>query len=225
LGRVQILALGDRDPAHLTHRELDAAFGLMPEGVECDWTPTDSREAREPDAADGVWLLPGAPYRDDEAARAAISYCRESGTPFLGTCSGFQYACVELARALAGVEGAAHEETDPDADESVVGALRCKLYGESRLVEPVPGTRFAEICGAEPFMGFHWCGYGLAAGYEARLRDAGIVLSARAEDAGVEAIELPEHPFFLATAFQPQVGNGESGALHPLIRALVEARP
>ena len=31
-------------------------------------------------------------------------------------------------------------------------------------------------------------------------------------DAGVEAIELPDHPFFLATAFQPQVGVSETGA-------------
>jgi CTP synthase (UTP-ammonia lyase) len=49
------------------------------------------------------------------------------------------------------------------------------------------------------------------------------VLSARAEDAGVEAIELPEHPFFVATAFQPQVGSSESGTLHPLITALLTA--
>jgi CTP synthase (UTP-ammonia lyase) len=40
---------------------------------------------------------------------------------------------------------------------------------------------------------------------------------ARSDGAGAEAIELREHPFFLATAFQPQVGSGESGQVHPLI--------
>lgn len=218
---MKILALGDRDPAHLTHRELDAAFALMPDGVECSWTATDSPEARELDSVDGVWLLPGTPYRDDAAAYAAIDYCRRSGTPFLGTCGGFQYACVELARTLAAVEGAAHAETDPDATEQVVVALQCSLYGEEREVEPVPGTRLAEICGEAPFVGFHWCGYGLNPRSEARLRSAGVVLSARARDAGVEAIELPDHPFFLATAFQPQVGASQAHALHPLIRALL----
>jgi CTP synthase (UTP-ammonia lyase) len=49
------------------------------------------------------------------------------------------------------------------------------------------------------------------------------VLSARAQDAGVEAIELPDHPFFMATAFQPQVGANESRRLDPLIRALLGA--
>jgi hypothetical protein len=76
---------------------------------------------------------------------------------------------------------------------------------------------------AAPFTGFHWCGYGLDAAVEQCLRDAGVVISARAPDAGVEAIERPRHPFFLATAFQPQVGAGDSGTLHPLIRAFLDA--
>jgi Glutamine amidotransferase class-I len=168
---MRILALGDRDPAHLTHRELDAAFGLMPTDVECGPTATDSPEARELDAVDGVWLLPGTPYRDDGAAYAAVAHCRASGTPFLGTCGGFQYACVELARSLAGIDGPAHVESDPDGETIVIGALACSLYGERREVTPVPGTRLAEICGSAPFIGFHWCGYGLDAA--ARPADVG----------------------------------------------------
>lgn len=220
---MKILALGDRDPAHLTHRELDAAFSLLGEDVECGWTATDSREARELDAAAGVWLLPGTPYRDEAAAEAAVIHCLDTGTPFLGTCGGFQYACVVLARTLAGVTGAAHAESDPDGETVVVAPLACSLYGERRLVEPVPGTRIAEICGAAPFTGFHWCGYGLDPAVESRLQNAGVVLSARAPDVGVEAIELPDHRFFIATAFQPQVGAGDSRTLHPLIRAFLDA--
>jgi CTP synthase (UTP-ammonia lyase) len=49
------------------------------------------------------------------------------------------------------------------------------------------------------------------------------VISAHAQDAGAEAIELPDHPFFLATAFQPQVGSSESQVLHPLIAAFLAA--
>jgi CTP synthase (UTP-ammonia lyase) len=220
---VRILALGDRDPVHVTHRELDAAFALMPDGVECSWTATDSPEARDLASVDGIWLLPGSPYRDDSAAYAAIEYCRTSATPFLGTCAGFQYACVELARSLAKIAGAAHAESEPDAEELVVAPLACSLYGEQRVVTPVAGTRLAEICGTEPFPGFHWCGYGLVGGVEERLAAAGVMLSARARDAGVEAIELPDHPFFVATAFQPQVGASETQTLHPLIGALLYA--
>ncbi len=88
---------------------------------------------------------------------------------------------------------------------------------------PVPGTRLAAICGEQPFEGFHWCGFGLEAGAARTLADAGVRLAAYAPDAGVEAIELPEHPFFIATAFQPQVGSSESGELHPLIMAFLDA--
>lgn len=63
------------------------------------------------------------PYRDDDAARAAIHHCLDTGTPFLGTCGGFQYACVELARSRAGVQGATSAELDPDGDALVVAPL------------------------------------------------------------------------------------------------------
>lgn len=220
---MKIAALGDRDPAHLTHREIDATLALLAGEVDCGWIPTDSAEAQELDSVDGIWLLPGTPYRDDDAARAAIHHCLDTGTPFLGTCGGFQYACVELVRSLAGVSGATSAELDPGGDALVVAPLACTLYGERRTVTPVLGTRLAAICGAEPFEGHHQCGYGLAAAYETVLADAGVVISAHAPDAGVEGIELPDHPFFVATAFQPQVGSSTSGAVHPLIAALLDS--
>ncbi len=224
LGLLRVLAIGDRDPSHVTHRELDVAFALISgDDVECGWTASDSREARELDGADGVWLLPGTPYRDDSAAYAAIDHCLLSGTPFLGTCGGFQYACVALARTLGGMSGACHAESDPNGETIIITPLACSLYGERRTVQPVARTRLAQICGTHPFTGFHWCGYGLDRAVEHQLQEAGVVLSARAPDAGVEAIELTDHPFFIATAFQPQVGTSETGELHPLIGALLTA--
>jgi CTP synthase (UTP-ammonia lyase) len=218
-----ILAIGDRDPRQFTHRELDAAFALIGDEIDCRWTASDSAAARDLDRADGIWLLPGSPYRDDDAADAAIVHCLRTGTPYLGTCAGFQYACVQLAIALAGRADAAHAERAPGAADPVVERLACSLYGERRTVTPVPGTKLAAACGEEPFEGFHWCGFGLAATAAETLRDAGVTLAAHAPDAGVEAIELPDHPFFVATAFQPQVGAGERGGLHPLIATFLAA--
>jgi CTP synthase (UTP-ammonia lyase) len=218
-----IVALGDRDPRYLTHREIDAALALFPSEARAGWVATDSAAAVDLEGADGVWLLPGTPYRNACAAFAAIRHCLDTGLPFLGTCGGFQHALVELARSRAGVVDAAHGESDPAAAEPVVSRLACSLYGEVRTVTPRPGTRFAEICGAEPFDGFHYCGYGLAPAYVEPLEHAGVVVGATAPDAGVEAIELPDHPFFLATAFQPQVGASETGQLGPLLDAFVAA--
>src|ERR1700729_950542 len=175
-----VIALGDRDERQLTHRELDATLALIGDGIAWRWVATDSAAAQALDGVDGVWLVPGSPYRDDGAAYGAIAYCLRTGTPYLGTCAGFQYACVALARALAGIAGAAHAESDPEGETLVVAPLACSLYGERRLVAPAAGTRLAEICSTVPFSGFHWCGYGLAPAAEQLLLNAGVVLSARA---------------------------------------------
>ena len=214
-----IVALGDRDTGYLTHREIDAALGLFPAGAGAQWVATDSPAASSLDDARGVWLLPGTPYQDAGTAFAAIRHCLESGTPFLGTCGGFQHALVELARSRAGIANAAHEESDPDAVDPVVSRLACSLVGEVRLVTPGSGTR----CGDEPCEGYHSCDFGLDPAYVEPLERAGVVVGATAPDAGVEAVELPEHPFFIATAFQPQVGAGARGRLGPLLEAFVAA--
>jgi CTP synthase (UTP-ammonia lyase) len=217
-----IAALGDRDPAYLTHREIDGAMALAPDGVEMRWVATDSPEASRVDRFDGLWVLPGTPYRDEDSVLRAIRFARESGMPLLGTCGGFQYMAVEFARHAAGMPAAAHAETHPDGEAIVVGELACSLVGEERTVSAVAGTRLAALCGTAPFTGFHWCSYGLTAGAAQRLSGAGLVLSAHAEDAGVEAFELPGHPFYLATLFQPQVGSAERGELHPVLGALCQ---
>jgi CTP synthase (UTP-ammonia lyase) len=193
----------------------------MPADVDARWLP--SLEAESAVEADGVWVVPGTPYRDGEAVLAQIRRSRTAGMPILGTCGGFQHMLVEFARNVAGLADAAHAETDPDAADPVVARLSCSLVGEERPVTAVAGTRVAELCGTEPFTGFHWCSYGLVPEREAALVAAGLVVSARAPDAGVEAVELPGHPFYVATLFQPQVGSSASGRLHPLIGALISA--
>jgi CTP synthase (UTP-ammonia lyase) len=218
---IDIAVLGDRNLEHVTHRELDAALGLFPDWARGEWVATDSDVPAALDRADGVWIVSGGPYRDDDAVYAAIRHLRERGTPLLATCSGFQYVVIELARSLAGID-AHHAETDPDAQALVAAPLACSLIGEERMVTCVPGTRLAELCGNEPFLGFHWCNYGLANEFVDALTAAGVVISAHAPDAGVEGIELPGHPFFVATLFQPQVGALAGRPLHPLIAAFLE---
>jgi CTP synthase (UTP-ammonia lyase) len=214
-----LAVLGDRDLSHRTHRELDAELARMPAGVEAAWLP--SPRAPEAAGADAIWVAPGTPYADDDAVLAAIDRAVDDGTPLLGTCGGFQYAVLALVR-RAGL-AAAHAESEPEAEDPLIAPLACSLYGEEREVTCVPGSRLAEICGTAPFTGFHFCGFGLAAGREADLEAAGAVIAARAPDAGIEGIELPGHPFFLATLFQPQVGALDGRPRHPLVAALISA--
>jgi CTP synthase (UTP-ammonia lyase) len=217
-----LAVLGDRNPQFITHRELDAALTLLPGDIEANWIGTDAPQAAERAAdADAVWVVSGSPYRDDAVVYRAIRNARLRGQPFLGTCAGFQYAVVEFAKNAAGVEDAAHAETAGGHGELVIDRLACSLIGEKREVTAIPGTRLFGLMGADPFTGFHWCNYGLAPAFSDRLAQHGLVISARADDAGVEAIELPDHPFFLATLFQPQVGSLAGEPLSPIIKAFL----
>jgi CTP synthase (UTP-ammonia lyase) len=219
----RVILLGDYNESFLTHRELAATLPLLPREIGVEWVSSDSAPAARTLAADGLWVIPGSPYRDDGAVYAAIQRARESGQPFLGTCGGFQYAVVEFARHVAGIARAGHEETAQEGETPVVQRLACSLVGESRLVRAVAGTRLAAACGTGEFEGFHWCNFGLADEFVRQLEEHGLKVSGYAADAGVEAVEIPEHPFFVATLFQPQVGASRGGPLHPLLRAFVEA--
>jgi CTP synthase (UTP-ammonia lyase) len=219
----EIFVIGDRDPSMITHRELDAVLSRLPAGVRARWVGTDTPlVARSADAA-GIWVAPGSPYRDDAAVYAVIASARTSGQPFLGTCGGFQYAVLEFARSVAGIQDASHAEVSPTSDVRVVDRLACSLVGVERVVTAVPGTRMHALCGGESFVGFHWCNYGLVGSYVDRLVEHGLVIGATADDAGVEAIELANHPFFLATLFQPQVGASSGDALHPVVEGFLAA--
>lgn len=215
--------LGDLDLDLPTHRELAAAVALLPPEVEAAWVGTDASGARALEGIDGLWVIPGSPYRDDDAVDEAIAWALDAGVPFLGTCGGFQYAALAIARRRGGWEDAVHAEVAPADPDPAVAPLACSLVGRERTVRCVPGTRLAEICGTAPFAGFHWCSYGLSPALVAALERAGAVISAHAPDAGAEGLEVPGHPFFLATLFQPQAGALAGRPLHPLIAAFALA--
>src|SRR3954466_8617057 len=88
---VRIAVLGDREPAFVSHRELDAALALLPAGVDAGWLPTPQARAVAGGAYDGVWVAPGGPFDDDGAVLAAIGHARRSGLPPLGARRGFQH--------------------------------------------------------------------------------------------------------------------------------------
>ena len=214
-----VALLGD-DRGHRSHQELNALRPMLGDlGVETTWVPTDS--AFTITEYDGVWLVPGSPYADDAGVLRALTTVREQGIPFLGTCGGMQYAVVEVVRNLLG-ERATHAESDGEAQDNVVAALACSLYGEERLVTPVAGSRFAGWV-PEPFVGMHFCSYAPTPAVVSRLERIGVVVGATAEDAGAEVLEFPDHPFYVTTMFQPHVGALAGNPVHPLVHAFTDA--
>ena len=216
----ELAALLGEDRGHRSHQELNALRPRLAElGVDTVWVPSDS--AFDISEYDGVWLVPGSPYADDDAVLRALTVVRESGIPFLGSCGGMQYAVLEFVRSVLG-EPATHAESDGEADDNVVSALACSLYGEERVVTPVAGTRFEGWVDG-PFTGMHFCNYAPTGEVVGRLEQAGVVVGATADDAGAEVLDFPDHPFYVVSMFQPHIGALTGAPVHPLVRAFTDA--
>lgn len=214
---VELVALLGEDRGHRSHQELNALRPMLE--VDTVWVPSDS--SFDIGEYDGVWLVPGSPYADDDAVLRALTVVRERGIPFLGSCGGMQYAVLEFVRSVLG-EPATHAESEGEGDDNVVSALACSLYGEERVVTPVAGTRFAGWVDG-PFAGMHFCNYAPTAEVVGRLERAGVVVGATADDAGAEVLDFPDHPFYVASMFQPHIGALAGTPVHPLVRAFTDA--
>jgi CTP synthase (UTP-ammonia lyase) len=218
---VPLIALLGDDRGHRSHQELNALMPALARELEvvAEWVPTDLPfDIRR---YDGVWLVPGSPYASDDSVLEALTVVRSEGIPFLGTCGGMQYAVMEFVRSVVG-RPATHAESDGERPDNVVSPLACSLHGEERTVVPVPGTRFASWVG-QPFAGMHFCSYAPTAEVVSLLQEHRVVVGATADDAGAEVLEFPDHPFFVASMFQPHIGASAGGPVHPLIRAFVSA--
>jgi len=224
---LRIALVGDRNDAITAHRAIPVALGLVAESLarplSFDWLASDALPADAALAAyDGLWCVPGSPYRDMDAVLRAIRVARERGVPFLGTCGGFQHAVVEYARNVLGWADAEHAESAPGAARPVISLLACALVEASQELRLQPGSRLAVAYGGEgAHEGYH-CSYGLDPAFAERL--AGEPLRATAHDAQgeVRAFELDGHSFFVGTLFQPERA-ALRGTVPPVVRAFVQA--
>ncbi|MFG2904464.1 hypothetical protein ACGF13_05290 [Kitasatospora sp. NPDC048286] len=223
----RIALVGDRSPAVRSHARIPGLLDALSEHdhlvLDAYWIPTG--DAAAPDALagfDAVWLLPGSPYRSEAGALAAVRTARERGIPFLGTCAGFQHAVLEYARNVCGLTDAVHGEAHPDAEQQVIAPLACSLVGHEGPVTVTPGSLAERVLGATRTLERYHCAYGLDGAYLDRLSAHGLRFSGADGSGEARILELPGHPFFLASLFQPEL-SGDGTRAHPMIRALAGA--
>jgi CTP synthase (UTP-ammonia lyase) len=213
----RVALVGDRSPAVRSHVRAPALLDAL--DVDGEWVPTD--EAGDLDGFDGVWLLPGSPYRSEQGALAAVRTARERGLPFLGTCGGFQHALLEFARNVCGLARVEHAEQQPEAGELLIVPLACSLVGREGSVRVVPGSLAERIAGGGPLSVRYSCSYGPSPAYLDSLQAHGLRFTGFDDQGEVRIAELPGHPFFLGTLFQPELDDGPDP--HPLVRGFAEA--
>ena len=115
-----------------------------------------------------------------------------------------------------------HEESSPEASFRLISKLSCSLVGQEKRIRVVPNTRAHRIYGTTDIMEMFACNYGLNAAFESEIRSKDLLVSGFDEDGASRVVELPGHPFFVATLFVPQVLSREDKP-HPLVSAFVEA--
>lgn len=180
----------------------------------------------------GIVVPGGFGFRGVDGKIAAIQYAREQQIPFLGLCLGMQCCVIEWAQNIARLEDANSAEFAPKAANLVInllpeqedvvdlgGTMRLGLY-PCRLA---PNTLAFSLYQDEVIYERHRHRYEFNNAYRNLLLDTGYSISGTSPDGRlVEIIELPEHPFFLATQFHPEFRSRPSNP-HPLFQGFVRA--
>jgi CTP synthase len=174
-------------------------------------------DPRELERVDGVLVPHGFGPRGAEGKIAAVRFAREGGVPFLGICFGMQFAVIEYARNVAGLERANSTEVDPGTPHPVID-----LLPEQRAVQEkgatmrlgdwpcvlAPATRAFRAYGQERIAERHRHRYEFNPEYRERLVVAGLVVSGTSPDGRlVEVVEVAEHPWFVACQFHPEFAS------------------
>jgi len=224
---LHIALIGDHDPQITAHRAIPIALELIGKQtartIRSQWLATDliGDDCALGDV-DGVWCVPGSPYRNEDAALRAIRFAREQRRPFLGTCGGFQHAVLEYARHVLGWDDAAHGETSPEAERALLTPLRCALIETIDSLQLEADSLIAKAYGRSTIFEGYRCRFGVNPRFEEDLLGDALHAVARDSAGELRAVELRGHPFFVATLFQPERAALEN-RVPPLVRAFVDA--
>ena len=204
--------------------------------IDIDWIPSVEAEGLLAEGRlgdlDGIVVPGGFGARGFEGKVAAAGYAREHGVPFLGLCLGLQAAVVEFARDECGLTGANSSEFDPHSPHAVIDLMDDQrdvvdMGGTMRLgaypAKLMPGSIVHAAYGDEVIYERHRHRYEVNNRYRARLEESGLVCSGTSpDDRLVEFVELPGHPFYVATQAHPEF-KSRPDRPHPLFAAFVRA--
>lgn len=184
---------------------------------------------------DGIIVPGGFGVRGVKGKIKAIEFCRKNKIPFLGLCLGMQLAVVEFARNVCGLKRANSTEVAPNCSQPVIdllpeqkALLKDKKYGGTMRLGQYkclikPKTLAFRAYGCSETFERHRHRYELNNKFREVLEAKGMVMAGmNPEKDLVEIIELPNHPFFVATQFHPEF-KSRPLKVHPLFREFIKA--
>ena len=181
---------------------------------------------------DGLLIPGGFGDRGSEGKIAAARYARETGTPYFGLCLGMQIATIEFARHVCGLERANSVEFDKDTPHPVI----CLLEEQKDVTEKgasmrlgtwpcllAEGSLARKVYGSDSVNERHRHRFEFNPEYKEQMESAGFRISGTSPDGTLaEIIEIPDHPFYLATQFHPEF-QSKPMKPHPLFHGFVGA--
>jgi len=239
-GEVEIALVGKyvklKDAYLSVHEALKHAGLHHGTRVNVRWVDAEGmslEEARaELESVDGVLVPGGFGSRGWEGKILACRVARERGIPYLGICLGMHVAVSEFARHVLGLDGANSTEMDPETPYPVIDLLPEQkeiedLGGTMRLgaqaVEVADGTRARDAYDESVVHERHRHRYEVNNHYRPRLVEGGLVVSGTFQEGRlVEIVELPDHPWFVASQFHPEFKSRPTRPA-PLFRDFVGA--
>jgi CTP synthase len=204
--------------------------------VQIQWVDAESVTSENTDEifhdTDGILIPGGFGSRGAEGMIRSIRYAREQGVPFLGICLGMQLAIVEFARDVLGYADAHSAELDPDTTHPVIHLMPDQngvtdLGGTLRLGSyPCVLDRSSQaytLYQTDLIRERHRHRYEVNNAYRQALTSHGMQISGTSPDGRtVEMIELPAHPWFVATQAHPEFLSRPNRP-HPLFTGFVKA--
>ncbi len=214
------------DHAGIAHHARVKVVRLESDQIECD------AAAKGLANTDGVLVPGGFDNRGIPGKIEAIRYAREQGVPFFGICLGLQCATIEFARNVLNLDAANSTEFDPSTPDPVV----CLLDAQRKITQVGGTMRLGAFdCHLDPdtkaYAAFrqevvrerHRHRYEVNNDYRDRLEAAGLIVSGTSPDGAlVEAVELADHPWFVAVQSHPEFLSKPT-APHPLFRDFIGA--
>ncbi|CAN5857914.1 CTP synthase [soil metagenome] len=239
-GRVRIAVVGKYVALVDSYKSVQEALihgGIANDvGVDIDWLSSEDFEGGAgPERLadyDGLLIPGGFGVRGVEGMLDAIRWSRENDLPFFGICLGLQTAIIEFSRTVCGISAAHSAEWEQETSDPVICLMNSQhevtdLGGTMRLgaynARLASGSRAAEIYGTHEISERHRHRYEVNNAYRDPLIDAGMMISGTSPDGTlIEMIELPDHPWFLATQFHPELKSRPLQP-HPLFASFVGA--
>jgi CTP synthase len=239
VGRVRIGVCGkytDHKDAYKSIAEAFVHAGAANNiGVDLTWVRAEDIERDGPEkhlhGLAGLLVAPGFGERGIEGKIMAVQYVRTKNIPFFGICLGLQCAVIEFSRAMCGLERANSTEfkqTDQNVIDMMLEQKKVKEYGGTMRLGTYPcriekGTKAYKAYKTDLIHERHRHRYEVNNAFKDQLVAKGMVISGICPDNGlVEMIELPDHPWFVAGQFHPELKSRATNA-HPLFREFVKA--